>query len=61
MAQDIFFATLPHLPIVMIPASAEYLLLPNIFKEKGKTESFRFITSNKRYFTAMNKKGDDLP
>lgn len=63
MAQDVFFATLPHLPVVMIPASAEckYLLLPNIFKQKGKADRFRFITPNKRHFTAMTKKGDNLP
>lgn len=63
MAQDIFFAILPHLPTVMIPAAAEYkyLLLPNIFKKKGKPESFRFITPDKSHFTAMAKKGDHLP
>lgn len=35
MGQDIFFAMLPRIPVVAIPASAEckYLLLPNIYKQ----------------------------
>lgn len=54
--------TLLHLPIVMIPANAQckHLLLSNIFKQKVKTERFRFITPSKRHFPAMADHGDNL-